>query len=271
MYRKSFLLLALAAVAGSTAQAQVPVAPQPGVAGPYRVDVVTGMTATPLGNAPGIPQGAPPQAFGVAPFGQPVPGAVAAQGFAAPGAAPQGAAPLPPTVVTGPTGAITQGIPIPPGSGPITSAMPQPTVALTTTYGAAGPTQQTQIYTPTYYYYYYQPQQQQQQAQAQFTQPQFAAPQFAAPQFAASQFAQPQVPVAGYGYAPVAAPVMYGAVDYSQALPNALPPVYPQNVGSLMNARGEVGHVRYPYHSYRRPWYFPGQPSFNVTIDGPVW
>lgn len=263
MYRKSFLLLALAAVTGSAAQAQVPVGavPQQPVAGPYRVDVVTGMTATPLGNAPGIPQGAPPQALGVAPFGQPIPGALATQGFAAPGAVPQGAAPLPPTVVTGPGGALTQGIPIPPGSGPITAAMPQPTVALTTTYGVAGPTQQTQIYTPSYYYYYYQPQQ-----QAQPVQPQFAAPQFAAP-----QFVQPQVPVAGYAYAPVAAPMMYGAVDYSQALPNALPPIYPQNVGSLMNARGEVGHVRYPYHSYRRPWYFPGQPSFNVTIDGPVW
>ena len=27
-------------------------------------------------------------------------------------------------------------------------------------------------------------------------------------------------------------------------------------------------HVRYPYYSYRRPWYTPGQQSFNVTI---VW
>lgn len=39
----------------------------------------------------------------------------------------------------------------------------------------------------------------------------------------------------------------------------------------LANSRGEPGHVRYPYHSYRRPWYFPGQPSFNVTIPGQVW
>ncbi|MFT5094915.1 MAG: hypothetical protein ACI93T_003759, partial [Porticoccaceae bacterium] len=41
--------------------------------------------------------------------------------------------------------------------------------------------------------------------------------------------------------------------------------------GPMYNARGEMGHVRYPYYSYRRPWYYSGQPSFNVTIPGPVW
>ena len=46
---------------------------------------------------------------------------------------------------------------------------------------------------------------------------------------------------------------------------------YANQFGPMSNARGEMGHVRYPYYSYRRPWYFPGQPSFNVTIDGPVW
>ncbi|RMG41966.1 MAG: hypothetical protein D6725_00480, partial [Planctomycetota bacterium] len=28
------------------------------------------------------------------------------------------------------------------------------------------------------------------------------------------------------------------------------------------------GHLRFPYYSYRRPWFFPGPPRFNRTI---VW
>jgi hypothetical protein len=29
------------------------------------------------------------------------------------------------------------------------------------------------------------------------------------------------------------------------------------------------GHVRYPYYSYRRPWYNPGSPSFNRDLYQP--
>jgi hypothetical protein len=29
------------------------------------------------------------------------------------------------------------------------------------------------------------------------------------------------------------------------------------------------GHVRYPYYSYRRPWYTPGHPSFNRDLNLP--
>ena len=90
----------------------------------------------------------------------------------------------------------------------------------------------------------------------------------------ASQQAQNYTPTYYYYYyqqpyqvTQMAAPVVYvdpSAVAASQS-------GYANQFGPMTNARGEMGHVRYPYYSYRRPWYFPGQPSFNVTIDGPVW
>lgn len=260
MYRKSFLMLALSAVAGSAVQAQVPTVPtqQPFVAqsagsvvpgtGPYRIDVVTGASATPIGSVPvnAIPQAAPTPIPGVAPIGQPLTLGVPqpSLGFNPQGAfsyPPAGAA-LPPTAVYGPGNALTQGIPIPAGSGPITSVVPQPTAVTGNLYGQqpiAG--QQPQIYTPTYYYYYYQPQQQ----------PSYAQPGYAQPVYAQPVYAQ--------------SPLMFGGADYYGAMPVG------GQLGPMYNFRGESGHVRYPYHSYRRPWYFPGQPSFNVTIDGPVW
>jgi hypothetical protein len=36
----------------------------------------------------------------------------------------------------------------------------------------------------------------------------------------------------------------------------------------LPDMDGHGVHYRYPYHSYRRPWFHPGPPSTNVTI---VW
>ena len=96
-----------------------------------------------------------------------------------------------------------------------------------------GVTATATFYSPSYYYYYYQPPYQ-------------------------VQYVQPAVP------AVVAAPVVVAPAmsDFG---------VTPATNMSLVNYRGELGHVRYPYHSYRRPWYFPGQPSFNVTIPGAVW
>jgi len=70
-----------------------------------------------------------------------------------------------------------------------------------------------------------------------------------------------------YQVTQMAAPVVY--VD--PAAVAAAQSGYANQFGPMTNARGESGHVRYPYYSYRRPWFFPGQPSFNVTIDGPVW
>jgi hypothetical protein len=35
---------------------------------------------------------------------------------------------------------------------------------------------------------------------------------------------------------------------------------------SLSWPGSEIGHYQFPYHSYRRPWYYPGQPIYNRTI-----
>ncbi len=123
------------------------------------------------------------------------------------------------------------------------SVPPQPTIAVTNTIPAAAVAQQTQIYTPTYYYYYYQPQQ-------------------AAPAYPTAWQQMPVAPVAPI--VPVAPVVQAPLYDLMNA-------GYVGQFGPLFNARGEAGHIRYPYYSYRRPWYYPGQPSFNVTIPGHVW
>lgn len=201
MNRKAIFALALAAIgaASSTASAQQPPLPAPAaVAAPLPA-------AAPLSIAP---------TYGAAPL-------------AAPGIA------VPPTAF-GMSPVVTQGIPIPPGPTP-TYFTPQQTVALTNTYTTGSPlvTQQTQVYTPTFYYYYYTP-----------------------PYYVSYS------PVGGPAVAPAMAGSAYDPTNYAG---------FGSQLGPMMNARGESGHVRYPYYSYRRPWYFPGQPNFNVTIDGPVW
>lgn len=155
----------------------------------------------------------------------------------------------PNSVVAGPDGApamITQPRPVPPAAGQITAISPQPAYATTTMHVPVAPAYPvtkivnqpvqpfppaTQVYTPSYYYYYYQP--------------------------------PVQAPVTPVAAAPVV-PVMPVALDTFHA-------GYTGAAGWMQNARGEMGHVRYPYYSYRRPWYWAGQPSFNVTIPGPVW
>lgn len=43
----------------------------------------------------------------------------------------------------------------------------------------------------------------------------------------------------------------------------------PPPLGLIAPESGTAGsHIRYPYYSYRRPWYYPGPASNNVTI---VW
>jgi len=93
---------------------------------------------------------------------------------------------------------------------------------------------QPRFYTPTYYYYYYQPPYHVQNVRV-------AAP----------------APVQ-----PVMLPVQPVMTDFG---------VMPAHYGTFINGRGEPGHIRYPYYSYRRPWYFPGQPGFRATIPGQVW
>lgn len=141
------------------------------------------------------------------------------------------ASPLPPAILAGPGNVLTQGIPVPPQGAPLSGAIAQPTVAVTNLYGPQPIVGQQTQIYTPTYYYYY------------YQQPSY-------------------VPVAPI--APMVAPVMFGDPSGGM-MPTA------GQFGPMSNARGEMGHVRYPYYSYRRPWYFPGQPSFNVTIDGPVW
>lgn len=47
--------------------------------------------------------------------------------------------------------------------------------------------------------------------------------------------------------------------------------IYDQAFGpGLYRSGAEVGQHHFPYYSYRRPWYFPGQPSFQRSTDY-VW
>lgn len=210
--------------------------------------VTAAWSAPTSGQVPAAPvASAPAERIVVAPAnGQPV-GPVAAPGTRT--ISVQYVPAAPPSVVPGPQGTpamITQPRPVPPTAGQITAISPQPTYATTTMHVPVAPAypvtsivnqpvqaipQNTQVYTPSYYYYYYQP--------------------------------PVQTPVAPVAAAPVI-PVMPVALDSFHG-------GHTGAAGWMHNARGEMGHVRYPYYSYRRPWYWAGQPSFNVTIPGPVW
>lgn len=58
-------------------------------------------------------------------------------------------------------------------------------------------------------------------------------------------------------------------------MPGGLSPyaaaAYDQAFGpGLYRSGAEMGQNHFPYYSYRRPWYFPGQPSFHRSTDY-VW
>ena len=237
MHRTAILTLALAAVSGTNLSAfaqyaiQQPFPPQPApIAGgvPYPTAQPANFQPPPR---PGMQAAPLPPGMIAAPGMAAPPGMMAVPGmtgtqFMQAVAPPAAAIPIvPPGGVLAPVA--TQGLPI--SGAPPQYFQPLPTVALTNTYTAGSPyvTQQTQIYTPSYYYYY-QPTQQ----------------------------PQPQM----------AAPMMMGFM-----------PMMPFDMGGGGMGFGGGGmggggtHVRYPYYSYRRPWYFPGQPSNHATIDGPVW
>lgn len=86
-------------------------------------------------------------------------------------------------------------------------------------------------------------------------------------------------PVAGYGGAAYAVPG-YGGYGYGlgpaangasyAALPGQLPgnPYY-YHFGPGFYRQQEAGHYTFPYHSYRRPWYFPGHTSYNRDTNIP--
>lgn len=58
-------------------------------------------------------------------------------------------------------------------------------------------------------------------------------------------------------------------------MPRGLSPsaaaLYDESFGpGLYRSGAEAGQFHFPYYSYRRPWYFPGQPSFQRSTDH-VW
>ena len=97
-----------------------------------------------------------------------------------------------------------------------------------------------------------------------------------------------------YTYAPAASWRPYGyftyypaavAPTYMYAAPTAHVPLqlypsmiyaptyidaYTAHFGAGLYRYGESGHHRFPYYSYRRPWYFPGHPTFNRNTNF-VW
>lgn len=44
---------------------------------------------------------------------------------------------------------------------------------------------------------------------------------------------------------------------------------YTVHFGPGFYRSGEYGHYRFPYYSYRRPWYYPGQPVYNRDTNLP--
>lgn len=83
---------------------------------------------------------------------------------------------------------------------------------------------------------------------------------------------------AGYGYG-AAAPV-YGAPGYAgvsfYGAGNGAgigggyggDPYY-NHFGPGVYRNSDAGHYRFPYYSYRRPWYYPGHPSYNRDTNLP--
>ncbi len=67
----------------------------------------------------------------------------------------------------------------------------------------------------------------------------------------------------GYGGGPIPGVTM-------AALPGQLPGnPYLYHFGPGFYRYQEAGHYSFPYYSYRRPWYFPGHPSYNRDTNIP--
>ncbi|TXT39660.1 MAG: hypothetical protein FD138_23 [Planctomycetota bacterium] len=69
----------------------------------------------------------------------------------------------------------------------------------------------------------------------------------------------------------MAAPGCSTCGGMSGGLSPAAAAAYDQAFGpGLYRSGAEAGQYHFPYYSYRRPWYFPGQPSFQRSTDY-VW
>lgn len=65
----------------------------------------------------------------------------------------------------------------------------------------------------------------------------------------------------GVGYA--------GAGGYGAGWGAGYGGLYNAHFGPGFYRNSNVGHTRFPYYSYRRPWYFPGPPSYNRDTNYP--
>jgi hypothetical protein len=73
----------------------------------------------------------------------------------------------------------------------------------------------------------------------------------------------------GYGGGAVGGPG-YAGSGQTAALPGMLPGnPYLYHFGPGFYRYQEAGHYRFPYYSYRRPWYFVGHPSYNRDTNIP--
>jgi hypothetical protein len=74
----------------------------------------------------------------------------------------------------------------------------------------------------------------------------------------------------GYGSGGYAYVNGYRGGSPTAALPGNLPgSPYDYHFGPGFYRYQEAGHYRFPYYSYRRPWYFPGHPSYNRDTNIP--
>ena len=80
---------------------------------------------------------------------------------------------------------------------------------------------------------------------------------------AAQPMPMPMMPAPGYA--------AYGGMSGGGGLNPFAAAAYDQTFGpGLYRSGAEMGQNHFPYYSYRRPWYFPGQPSFHRSTDY-VW
>lgn len=88
-----------------------------------------------------------------------------------------------------------------------------------------------------------------------------AVPMMVMPMMGTAAQPMPMMPAQGYW--------TYGGM--SGGLSPAAAATYDQAFGpGLYRSGAEAGQNHFPYYSYRRPWYFPGQPSFHRSTDY-VW
>jgi len=73
----------------------------------------------------------------------------------------------------------------------------------------------------------------------------------------------------GGPYGQVGTPYYYTPQTYDPAANFSGADPYTLHFGQGYYRNAEYGHHRFPYYSYRRPWYFPGHTSYNRDTNYP--